>query len=165
MCGRYTHKLTWAEIVKLYQLTLPDQEPLGFRQSYNVAPTDVMPIIRPAGNGRELMMAGWGLIPYWLKPEALKQRPFSTINARAETIATAPTYREPFAKRRCLVPATGSYEWQKLDAKKKQPYHFRPKAAEPFAFAGVYDVWKGGRSKATRLVPDANAKAAPPRRP
>jgi SOS response associated peptidase (SRAP) len=107
MRGRYTHKLTWAEIVKLYQLTLPDQEPAGFKPSYNVAPTDVMPIIRPHGNGRELMMAGWGLIPYWLKPGALKQRAFSTINARAETIGTAPTYREPFAKRRCLVPATG----------------------------------------------------------
>jgi putative SOS response-associated peptidase YedK len=49
MCGRYTHKLTWAEIVKLYQLTLPDQEPVGFKASYNVAPTDIMPIIRPAG--------------------------------------------------------------------------------------------------------------------
>ena len=52
MCGRYTHKLNWAEIVKLYQLTLPDQEPPGFKASYNVAPTDLMPIIRPAGNGR-----------------------------------------------------------------------------------------------------------------
>ena len=63
MCGRYTHKLTWAEIVKLYQLTLPNEEPIAFRQSYNVAPTDVMPIISPHGNGLELVMAGWGLIP------------------------------------------------------------------------------------------------------
>ena len=62
MCGRYTHKLTWAEIVKLYQLILPDLEPAGFKTSYNVAPTDVMPIIRPAGNGRELIMAKWGLV-------------------------------------------------------------------------------------------------------
>jgi putative SOS response-associated peptidase YedK len=60
MCGRYTHRLTWAEIVKLYQLTSPDQEPPGFRASYNVAPTDLMPIIQPAGNGRELLMAKWG---------------------------------------------------------------------------------------------------------
>jgi hypothetical protein len=70
MCGRYTHKLTWAEIVKLYQLTLPDEEPPGFKASYNVAPSDVMAIIRPAGNGRELLMAKWGLIPWWTKPES-----------------------------------------------------------------------------------------------
>jgi hypothetical protein len=79
MCGRYTHKLTWQQIVNLYRLTLPEEEPSGLRQSYNVAPTDVMPIIRPAGNGRELAMAGWGLIPYWLKPEDLAKKPFSTI--------------------------------------------------------------------------------------
>ena len=78
MCGRYTHKLTWQQIVSLYRLTLPDEEPPGLRTSYNVAPTDVMPIIRPAGNGRELAMAGWGLIPYWLKPEDLAKKPFST---------------------------------------------------------------------------------------
>jgi putative SOS response-associated peptidase YedK len=71
MCGRYTHKLTWQQIVNLYRLTLPEEEPSGLRQSYNVAPTDAMPIIRPAGNGRELVMAGWGLIPYWLKAEDL----------------------------------------------------------------------------------------------
>jgi putative SOS response-associated peptidase YedK len=150
MCGRYTHKLTWQQIVNLYRLTLPEEEPPGLRQSYNVAPTDVMPIIRPAGNGRELVMAGWGLVPFWLKPDQLGKRPYSTINAREETIQTAPTYREPFQKRRCLVPASGWYEWQKVDEKgkkKKRPYHFKPKA-EPFALAGVYDVWKGDAGRA-----------------
>ena len=81
------------------------------------------------GNGRELVMAGWGLVP-WLKPEQLGA-PLSTINARAETIRTAPTYREPFKTRRCLVPATGWYEWQKLGAKKR-PIHMCAKAM-PFA--------------------------------
>ena len=122
MCGRYTHKLTWEEIVKLYQLTLPNEKPPGFRQSYNVAPTDVMPIIRPAGNGRELLMAKWGLVPFWSKPEQASKPSYSTINARAESIQGAASYREPFRQRRCLVPATGWYEWQKLDAKRKQPY-------------------------------------------
>ena len=91
-------------------------------QSYNVAPTHVMPIIRPAGNGRELVMAGWGLVPFWLKPDQLGKQPYSTINARADRIQTAPTYREPFKKRRCLVPASGWYEWQKIDAKTKKPH-------------------------------------------
>ena len=162
MCGRYTHKLTWQQIVSLYRLTLPEEEPPGLRQSYNVAPTDVMPIIRAAGNGRELVMAGWGLIPYWLKPEDLAKKPFSTINARAETIRTSPTYREPFAKRRCLVTTTGWYEWQKLDEKgrKKRPYHFKPKA-EPFALAGVYDVWRGDGGRAITSFAIVTTDAAP----
>lgn len=66
-----------------------------------------MPIIRPAGNGRELMLAGWGLAPFWLKPEQLEQQPYAAINARSDRVQAAPTYREPFKKRRCLVPATG----------------------------------------------------------
>jgi putative SOS response-associated peptidase YedK len=110
-----------------------------------MAPTHVMPIIRPAGNGRELV--GQGLVPFWLKPDQLAKQPYSTINARAETIRTAPTYREPFKTKRCLVPATGCYEWQKLDARKKRPIHMCPKAT-PFALAGVYDVWKGDGGKA-----------------
>jgi putative SOS response-associated peptidase YedK len=99
-------------------------------------------------------MAGWGLIPFWLKPEHLAKQPYNTINARAETIRTAPTYREPFKTKRCLVPATGWYEWQKLDAKKKRPIHMWAKAT-PFALAGVYDVWKGDGGKAitARLEP------------
>jgi putative SOS response-associated peptidase YedK len=67
-------------------------------------------------------------------------------------IASALTYREPFKKRRCIVPATGWYEWQKIDAKRKRPYHFRPKAS-PFAFAGVHDVWKAdGGPRITSLA-------------
>ena len=95
MCGRYTHNLTWSQIVNLYRLTLPDEEPPGLKPSWNVAPTHVMPIIRPAGNGRELVMAGWGLVPFWLKPDQLAKQPYSTINARAETIRTAVATANP----------------------------------------------------------------------
>jgi putative SOS response-associated peptidase YedK len=82
-----------------------------------------LPIVRPAGNGRELVMAGWGLVPFWLKPDQLGKQPYSTINARDDRVQTAPTYREPFKKRRCLVTATGWYEWQKLTPKVKRPFH------------------------------------------
>jgi putative SOS response-associated peptidase YedK len=99
-----------------------------------------MPIVRPHGNGRELAMAGWGLIAFWMKD--LSRPAYSTINARAETIRTSPTFREPFAKRRCIVPATGWSEWQDLGKKKKRPVHMCARA-KPFAFAGVWDVWKG----------------------
>jgi putative SOS response-associated peptidase YedK len=105
-------------------------------------------------------MAGWGLVPFWLKPEQLGKQPYSTINARAETIRTAPTYREPFKTKRCLVPATGWYDWQKLDAKKKRPIHMCAKAT-PFALAGVYDVWKGDGGKAITSFAIVTTDAAP----
>lgn len=149
MCGRYTYKLTWEQIVNLYRLTLPEEKPERLRENFNVAPTHVMPIIRPSGNGREAVMAGWGLIPFWMKPENLGRQAYSTFNARAETIQTAASFREPFKKRRCIVPATGWYEWQKINPKTKRPHHFQPNAV-PFAFAGVYDVWNAdGKSNIT----------------
>ena len=74
MCGRYTYRLTWQQIVNLCRLTLPEEPPERLKENYNVAPTQIMPIIRPAGNGRELVMAGWGLIPFWLKPKQLGQQ-------------------------------------------------------------------------------------------
>lgn len=149
MCGRYTYNLTWQQIVNLYRLTLPEEPPEQMRPNYNVAPTHVMPIIRPAGNGRELLIAGWGLIPFWLKAEQLAKQPYATINARSDRIQTAPTYREPFKKRRCIVPATGWYEWQKITAKTKKPFHFCVDA-EPFAFGAVYDEWSGdGKARIT----------------
>lgn len=149
MCGRYTLNLTFGEIARLYRLTLPEEPPEHLAPHYNVPPTQVMPIIRPSGNGRELVMAGWGLIPFWLKPDQLDKQPYSTINARSDRIQAAPTYREPFKKRRCLVPTSGWYEWQKVSAKVKRPYHFQPQA-KPFAFGGVYDTWNAdGKSSIT----------------
>jgi len=160
MCGRYTYKLSWEQIVSLYRLTLPDEPPAGFGPNYNVAPTEPMPIIRPAGNGRELVMAGWGLVPYWMKPKDLARPSYATINARADRVQTAPTYREAFKKRRCLVPATGWYEWQKITAKTKRPFHFQPEAT-PFAFGGVYDVWKGDGGKPVTSFAIVTTEAAP----
>jgi putative SOS response-associated peptidase YedK len=109
---------------------------------------------------RRFKRAGWGRVPFWLKPDQLAKQPYCTINARAETIRTAPTYREPFKTKRCLVPATGWYEWQKLDAKKKRPIHMCAKAT-PFALAGVYDVWKGDGGKAITSFAIVTTDAAP----
>jgi putative SOS response-associated peptidase YedK len=93
-------------------------------------------------------------------PEEPPERPYATINARSDRIQTAPTYREPFKKRRCLVPTTGWYEWQKTSAKTKKPFHFQPKTA-PFAFAGVYDVWKGDGRMAITSFAIVTTDAAP----
>ncbi len=165
MCGRYTYKLTWEQIVALYRLTLPEEPPKDregrpIGPNYNVSPTHVMPIIRPAGNGRELVMAGWGLIPFWMKPQNLARSAYTTFNARSERIQAAPTYREAFKSKRCLVPATGWYEWQGSTAKTKKPFHFQPKAA-PFAFGGVYDVWNGDGKSTITSFSIVTTEAAP----
>lgn len=116
------------------------QEPL--LPQYNVAPGSTMPVVvRNSPNHVELMK--WGLIPHWSKEPRVK---FSTINARAETVSTSATYRTPFRSRRCLVPASGFYEWQ-ASKEGKQPYFIHLKDAELFAFAGLYDVWKNGEGK------------------
>ena len=103
---------------------------------YNVAPTDQIPIVRidPRDGERELTMARWGLIPFWMKDKPKVPH----INAPAETVYKLPLFREAFANRRCLIPATGFYEWQKREDG-KQPYRFRRKDLEPFAFAGVWE--------------------------
>jgi putative SOS response-associated peptidase YedK len=81
----------------------------------------------------------WGLIPYWAKDPSIGIR---TINAKAETITTAPAFREAFKYRRCLIPADAFYEWQKRDTKTKQPFAIAMKDGEPYAFAGLWEKWK-----------------------
>jgi putative SOS response-associated peptidase YedK len=109
--------------------------------SYNIAPTTFQPVIRldrDTGE-REITMMRWGLIPSWCKD--VKLLGISTINAKAESLMVKPMWRQPFKKRRCLIPADAFYEWKKLDAKTKQPYAFGMKNGEPFAFAGVWERW------------------------
>jgi putative SOS response-associated peptidase YedK len=110
---------------------------------YNVAPTSTQPIIRNSRDTheRELAALRWGLIPFFTK-QISDVKGISTINARAESVETSPTYREPFKKRRCLVPASGFYEWKKLDAKNKQPFAFDLVNGGMLAFAGLWDGWK-----------------------
>ncbi len=115
------------------------QQNLNLRPNYNVAPTHEMPIIRRTkeGEGREMAIARWGLIPHWAKD---MKSAYSTINARSETAASKPTFREAFKKRRCCVPADGFYEWQR-DGKDKIPHLIRPRDGGPMAFAGLWSLW------------------------
>jgi putative SOS response-associated peptidase YedK len=107
---------------------------------YNVAPTQPVPVIRqhPKEPVREFSLMRWGLIPSWAKDSSVAA---SMINARAETAATKPAFRDAMKSRRCLVPANGFYEW-KSDGKTKQPYCFEINDGELFAFAGIWDRWK-----------------------
>jgi len=115
-----------------------------------------VPAIRQAEAGREAVLLRWGLIPYWAKDEKFG---YHTINARAETVDRKPAFRSAFKRRRCLIPATGFYEWKKLN-RHKQPYHIRVKDRELFAFAGLWEHWRSPEGKAiescTIIVTDAN---------
>jgi putative SOS response-associated peptidase YedK len=112
-----------------------------FAPSYNVAPQSLQPVVRldSETGERELTIMRWGLIPFFAKDAKIA---YSTINARAETVATSPVFREPMKRRRCLVPATGFYEWQALDKKSKQPWSIEFVDGNLFAFAGLWDRWK-----------------------
>jgi putative SOS response-associated peptidase YedK len=144
MCGRYVRrsdKQRIAEHFRLHPGSMPD-----FIPSYNVAPQTSQPIIRlnrDTGE-REIVMMRWGLIPFWSKNAKIG---YSTINAKAETIATAPAYREALKHRRCLVPADAFYEWQKIDAKTKQPFAIGMKDGSPYAFAGLWERWRDPATK------------------
>jgi putative SOS response-associated peptidase YedK len=136
MCGRYATSRSSVDLSALFEAT--DEVP-GLEADYNVAPTDPVPIVRVAADsGRVLSSARWGLLPHWAKDVRAGAR---MINARAETVATASAFASSFAKRRCLIPADGWYEWVKLSGGAKQPYYMTPRDGRVVAFAGIWRVW------------------------
>ena len=143
MCGRYVRRGDKQKLAQHFRAQPnPAELPLP-EADYNVAPTTHQPIIRQSRDTgeREMVLARWGLVPFFTKD--LKDiKGLSTINARSETIMKAPTWREPFKKRRCLVPASGFYEWPKEGKSPKQPYAFELTSGNTFAFAGLWDAWK-----------------------
>jgi putative SOS response-associated peptidase YedK len=134
MCGRYTLKSNAHAVASL--CNLPDIPELKAR--YNIAPTQLVPVVRPGQAGRELTMLRWGLIPSWAKDPKIAH---SLINARAETAAEKPAFRSAFKRRRCLIPSDGFYEWKKV-GKQKLPLHIRRRDEAPFAFAGLWEIWR-----------------------
>jgi putative SOS response-associated peptidase YedK len=143
MCGRYNLIISATELVRFFQVA----EGLDFTPRYNIAPTQTAPIIR-AGmgeTGREILAARWGLLPRWSKEPATR---FPLINARSETAAEKVSFKGPFRKRRCLVPANGFYEWKKT-GKEKVPHLFRRKDQAPLAFAGLWEIWGQGADAIT----------------
>lgn len=139
MCGRYTLYHEACELDRLFEAAI--SEVVGGPR-FNIAPTQEVLIVRETLAGeREARRVRWGLLPYWVKePQAFKVNLF---NARAEGVADKPSFREPFKRRRCLIPASGFYEWQK-SAGKKLPHFIHRHDGAPFAFAGLYDRWERG---------------------
>ncbi|MDB5700799.1 MAG: response-associated peptidase [Sphingomonadales bacterium] len=143
MCGRFRDTRPWAELhAALREFVGPlNQAALNLESREQVRPTDAATIARISENVPSVSRARWGLVP-WFHRGTLKDWKFNTINAKAETVKTSRTYRDSFARRRCLVAADGWYEWKGErddDPKKKQPWLFEPSDGEPIMLAGIWD--------------------------
>lgn len=140
MCGRFTLKTPAVEVGRLFQLTLDASFELPPR--YNIAPTQRIAAVRSTEVGpRELVMLRWGLVPPWADDLKIGSR---MLNARSETVATSRAFRPAFQKRRCLIVADGFYEWRpEPGSARKTPMYMTAEGGEPFAFAGLWEHWKG----------------------
>ncbi|MBX7265370.1 SOS response-associated peptidase [Micromonospora sp. Llam7] len=139
MCGRYATTRSAGDLSVLFESA--DETAGALVADHNVAPTDPVPLVRvsPAGH-RALSLGRWGLVPPWSRSPAGAAR---MINARVETVATSRAYAPAFARRRCLVPADGWYEWVRRPGEAKQPYYLTPLDGSVLAFAGIWSVWDG----------------------
>ena len=140
MCGRVRLSNDHSEIK--IKLNAADLESPAQRPNYNAAPSQLLPVIRqyPETGKRTIDCLSWGLIPHWTTDPNPKVRP---INARAERVATHPLFKDAYAKRRCLVPMNGFYEWKaEAGKKRKQPYFISMKDQSQFCVAGIWENWK-----------------------
>ncbi len=125
--------------------------------NYNVCPTTQIHVVREGAGGRRLVAMRWGFVPRWYK--SLSDGPL-LINARAETLAQKPAFRDACRLRRCLIPASGFYEWSKGPAGEKLPWYIRRRDGAPLAFAGIWQDWQNdGESLATCAIVTSNANA------
>jgi putative SOS response-associated peptidase YedK len=159
MCGRFSLNAAEAELRRLFGY---DGPPLNLAPRYNIAPTQTTPVIAIGREGgRALVVMRWGLVPSWAKDLKIGAK---LINARADTVAQKPSFRAAFAKRRCLVPADGFYEWQAAEGGRKQPYRIHRPDGAPFAFAGLWEQWQGPDGRVlsfTIVTTEANARLRP----
>ena len=140
MCGRFAITLPKEAMTDLFDLDDGIETPALLAPRYNVAPSQTIAVIALGQDGkRKCVGMRWGLHPAWLKePPGAK----SMINARAETAADKPFFRDAFKKRRCLIPADGFYEW-KREGEAKQPFYIRRADGAPMVFAGLWERWRG----------------------
>src|SRR5438067_6640836 len=151
MCGRAKLETDVSEIKIAFRI--PPEYPVpNFAPSWNVAPTDNLPIVRydQKAGSRTLDLMRWGLVPYWAKDIKIG---FSTINAMAETVEVKPVFRDAFQRRRCIVPVDNFYEWNKLGPKEKQPYAIALADRSLMALAGLWETWRSPAGETTRSFP------------
>lgn len=160
MCGRVTLTSSAREIAE--QFAFEADPDVALEPRYNVAPgQDVATVREDAAGRRVLAFERWGLVPHWARDPAIGSR---LINARAETVATKPAFRDAFRRRRCLVPVDGFYEWSGTGASRR-PYLFRRPDRRLLGIAGLYERWHGEGGEVvdtcTLITTDANAALAP----
>jgi putative SOS response-associated peptidase YedK len=158
MCGRFGLFASGEELAERYPFVeIPPLDP-----HYNIAPTQSVATVRATSTGHQLRFLRWGLIPSWASDPAIGNK---LINARAETVAQKPSFRSAFKQRRCLIPASGFYEWQKAGTGRKQPYFIRPLDAGLFSLAGLWEAWHDPRGETvetcTILTTEANELMRP----
>lgn len=152
MCGRYTLAAGPQFIAEYFHIDGPIPD---FQPSWNITPGGNIPVIcEVPGNGRSCSLMHWGLIPHWTKEPESK---YKMINAKAETLSQRPAYRDAYKHRRCLIPASGFYEWE-TTAQGKQPYYIHCKDDGLLAFAGLWEYWEGEHiiNSCTIITTDAN---------
>lgn len=142
MCGRFALDMKEERLALLFSI---DEVTDSLPPRYNIAPGQPIAVIgmKPDGKRRGLAKLQWGLVPRWANDLRSGPRP---INARAESVLDRPLFRDSFHTRRCLIPASGFFEW-KTSGKKKQPYYIRRNDHSPMAFAGLWDIWTDGTDK------------------
>ena len=136
MCGRFTSKAKPEDVEQEFKVGKIN--PKLFTPRYNVAPTQMIPVVLEQNGERIIEALRWGLIPSWAKDESIGSK---MINARAETLAEKPSFRNAFKNKRCIIPASGFYEWQKASKGAKQPFYFYLREKEVFGFAGLFEEW------------------------
>ncbi len=137
MCGRYADFLQQQDLEDAFAIAESADDARLLPPSWNIAPTQAARILTPVDGGLRVEAARWGLVPGWAKDPSVGSRMF---NARSETAAEKPSFRAAYKRRRCLVPASGYYEWETLPGG-KQPYFITAEDGSPLAFAGLYELW------------------------
>lgn len=143
MCGRYSLFADYSSLLERFDIEEVSIDESEYTPSYNIAPTHQVLAVVNDGTKNRLGMLRWGLIPPWAKDEKIGSK---MINARAETAAEKPSFRNAFKKKRCLIIADSFYEWRRTDDQ-KTPMRIKLKSGEPFAFAGLWESWKSPEGK------------------
>jgi putative SOS response-associated peptidase YedK len=135
MCGRFANKGKQRDIENEFKVGRLNK--VSFESRYNIAPAQMIDAVLESDAERVLTELKWGLIPSWAKDDSIGDK---LINARAETLSEKPSFKNAFKSRRCIIPASGFYEWKK-GAGGKQPYYFYLKEKDVFGFAGLWEEW------------------------
>lgn len=137
MCGRYALYGPISRLHEQFDASI-DELPEGFGPRYNAAPLQMLPVVRQRPNGERVVhLLRWGLVPSWSKDDSIAAK---LINARAETLAEKPSFRAAYKARRCIIPASGFFEWKAAEHG-KQPYYIHPADGGLFGFAGLWERW------------------------